>query len=140
MNKTGMIKSKIDQFLNIIADRNSSLQKQQEAAKAFIASLGNKKFLNIIADRNSSLQKQKEAAKAFIASLGNKKVKQATQKIYNDVEAIQDIAMMILNKTEDAFAPLLGPNITMVRTTYFAIVEQIGSQNEKRVFKKLARK
>ncbi|CAJ0608117.1 unnamed protein product [Cylicocyclus nassatus] len=84
MNKTGMFQSKIDQFLKIFADRGTSNEQKHEAAKA------------------------------FISSLANKKVKQATQKVFDDIKATQDIAAMVLNKTEETLAPLLGPNIALL--------------------------
>ncbi|WKX94408.1 hypothetical protein Q1695_011569 [Nippostrongylus brasiliensis] len=74
-------------------------------------------LLKPLTDSTLSVQEQRNRMKTYISKLGNAKVKQATQKVFDEMQRAQDTAWMALNKTNEALTPLLGPAMTQVQMT-----------------------
>ncbi|KAK6041335.1 hypothetical protein COOONC_21160 [Cooperia oncophora] len=67
-----------------------------------------KEFLKIFDSTTMGIPAQRSRAKAFIASMSNAKVKQATQKVFDDMQNMQDFVWLALNLTNEELGPLLG--------------------------------
>ncbi|RCN49420.1 hypothetical protein ANCCAN_04505 [Ancylostoma caninum] len=92
---------------------NELLFKKMNTTGMFIQKI--QEFLKIFADRDMEIYQQRDVAKAFIAALKNAKVKQATQKIFDEMKNAQNFAWTALNKTEEKLGPLLGSPISEVQ-------------------------
>nr|CDJ95861.1 unnamed protein product [Haemonchus contortus] len=67
-----------------------------------------KEILKILDNSTAGSEEQKNRLKAYTASMSNVKVKQATQKIFDEMQNVQNFTWMVLNRTDEELSPVLG--------------------------------
>uniref|UniRef100_A0A7I4Y8L3 Secreted protein n=1 Tax=Haemonchus contortus TaxID=6289 RepID=A0A7I4Y8L3_HAECO len=74
-----------------------------------------KEILKILDNSTAGSEEQKNRLKAYTASMSNVKVKQATQKIFDEMQNVQNFTWMVLNRTDEELSPVLGDIMIQVQ-------------------------